>query len=760
MAEERDRRDNRTRYTKNLYEGKRKDVPVRSDDMDTCPEEPSFQKLRDNIKAFLPSSLKPQSVADRGRNISKVRKFSNFERSPPVLCDPNKKDKVLSSEMCSKNPKPSSKFVVSASSVESSSSERTMDDSVVISTVTADNSFVSSGRDVGLHAGDETGQSFKYPKNVDVAKKFLQYKKSLDREWGNYVMNTGLWFRTLVRPSETNPKVVADTSSLFDVVSREGSELNKVLGELGICREKRLNSVVEKIQQAHQKRAMATFGSAYADVMEITACIVGTSSSLVQRPRMKKTVPPSEQIAPVQIPPVRIEGVVADVNMVPPLKKQKKESGKDIRASSKGVNLEAVEQEALDLATRDLIRLDTQNRSNISQLFIAWKLATEVLKLATANRGELVRQHDAEKVVPQEQFEQEKVLQREQFKKEKVLQREQFEKEVAATKQEVEDEAKKAVDIAVASRNKLIQAFYFWGLSREDVDLALAGKYGEIIFPGDDASPVAEQTPAPPVTDDLTKKGKRAIRILFSNIKKEDRKIYAQLEIDLRHACDELEWCKGHNACLEREKVEYVRLLQNSEKRVTLLEARLLDTQQRLQVSQSRLKKKITPKRGKRATDTEHECQMADVIGFYGGELERVKNEFRHYISSCGKDVEVENDKVENMWFAKRDEGGGASTSKPRAEESEEEEGAMINYSREVDNKLHRLKHEMERSVQITNQYRGSLLQEKKSLEARCKDLDDELNKVKTKFYEATLLIAENVTLRVMAMLHGDVEKF
>ncbi|KAF6154096.1 hypothetical protein GIB67_025609 [Kingdonia uniflora] len=36
--------------------------------------------------------------------------------------------------------------------------------------------------------------------------------------------------------------------------------------------------------------------------------------------------------------------------------------------------------------------------------------------------------------------------------------------------------------------------------------------------------------------------------------------------------------------------------------------------------------------------------------------------------------IEVENDKVENMWFAKGNEGGGASTSKSRAEESKEEE--------------------------------------------------------------------------------------
>ncbi|KAF6160015.1 hypothetical protein GIB67_033099 [Kingdonia uniflora] len=685
MVEERNRRDNRTRYTKNHYEGKRKDVPVRRDDIDTCPEEPSFEKPRDNLKAFLPSFLKPQSVADRGRSISRERKSSNFERSPPALCDLTKKDKVLPSEISLKNPKPSSKFVVSASSEESSSSDRTMDDSVVIGIVTADNPSVSSERDVGLYVGDETRQFFKYPENVDVAKKFLQYKKSLDGEWGNYrcmdigndidilyyngtgsevveegflcylnqvayglnipitffqkgVMNALMsfpgqlngnifemmrvcevlnqkWrdcdiarqfvaddvlkyykfnymkdrksgylfsdssrskffdFESSGRPwcddlvmvrgnciqvpgepaleliyknfkEKPNPKVVTDTSSLFDVISREGSELNKVLGELGIRREKRLNSVVEKIL------------------------------------------------------PVGSEGVVADINMAPPLKKQKKEFGKDIQASSKGVNLEAVEQEALDLATRDPIRIDTQIRSSISQLSVAWKSAAEVLKLAATNHGKLVRQHNTKKVALQEQFEQEKVLQREQFEKEMVLQKGKFEKEAAATKQEVEDETKKAVVIA----------------------------YGKIVFPGDDTSlvaeqtlapPVAEQTPAPPVADDPTKE--EVVHL---------RWIVIEMEKALSRARDSI----------------------------------------------NRTQQKITPKRGKRATDTDHERQMADVIAFYGGELDRVENEFRRYISSCGKDVEVENDKVENMRFTKGNEGGGASTSKPRAEESKEEE--------------------------------------------------------------------------------------
>ncbi|KAF6158973.1 hypothetical protein GIB67_042054 [Kingdonia uniflora] len=345
-----------------------------------------------------------------------------------------------------------------------------MDDSEVIGTVNVDKPAVPSGRDGELHVEIDTGQLFRYPENVEVAKKFLQYKRSLDGKWGNYVMNVGLWFRTLVRPDEAvkdgflcylnqvvfglsipqtffqkgvmnvlkscpgqlngnvfemmkvcealnrrwrdggimrqfvaddvlkyykfkyvkdrksgylfsdsarpkffdfesvgkpwcdhlmmvrgnciqvpresalelihkncnetepNPKGAADTSSLFDVVSREGTELNNVLGALGIRREKRLNYIVEKVQRAHHNRAMATSGSAYDDIMEIPACVA------------------------------------------------------DIQASSKGVNLKAVEQEALDLAKRDPIRLDTQIRSSISQLSVAWKSAAKMLKVAAADR--------------------------------------------------------------------------------------------------------------------------------------------------------------------------------------------------------------------------------------------------------------------------------------------------------------------------------------------------------------------------------------
>ncbi|KAF6162111.1 hypothetical protein GIB67_008240 [Kingdonia uniflora] len=633
--------------------------------------------------------------------------------------------------------------MVVSSSKESSSSGRTISDVEASGTIAVDMSVVHSGEDEGLHVGIETGQSFRYPENVDVAKKFLQYKKGLDGKWGNYVMNAGLWFRALVRPGgkiehyqvpsldhwkrnmgigddidisyyngigaegvmnalksfpgqlnsnvfemmrvcealnkrlrdggiarqfvaddvlkyykfkymkdrkngylfsdsarpkffdlesarrpwcdhlmmvsgncmqvpeepalkliyknfneKPNPKGVADTSSLFDIVSREGNELNKVLGELDIRRDKRMNSIVGKVQITHQNRAMATSSSAFDDITEIPAGAASTSISKIDNLKEKRQLPLSEKIYLVQTTRVKTEVVDAAINVVPPLKKQKQESGKDSRASSKGLS-------------------------------VAWQSAVKVLK-----------------------------------------------------------------------------AFYFWRLRKDDVNLAITGKYGEIIFPEEDPSLVAdrpsEQTPDPPVADDTTKEevvhlrgkvsemekalsrvrdsinrtrqGKRMMRILFFDIKKEDRRVQAQLENDLKHAYDELERCKDHNAYLEREKVECNKLLQSLEKRVKLLEVHLLDTQKCLQVSQSRLKRYLMPKRGKCSGKADHERQMADAIEFYGGELARVEKEFRHYILSCGKDVEVENDKVENMWFAKGKEGGGASTSTPRAGESEEEE--------------------------------------------------------------------------------------
>ncbi|KAF6166718.1 hypothetical protein GIB67_005594 [Kingdonia uniflora] len=112
---------------------------------------------------------------------------------------------------------------------------------------------------------------------------------------------------------------------------------------------------------------MATFGSAYDDILEIPACAAGTSSSLVRRPRR--------------------------------------------------VNLKAVEQKALDLAKPDPIHLDTQIRSSISQLSVPWKSATEVLKL------------QKEKVLQREQFKKEKALQKDQFEKEAAVTKKEVEDE-------------------------------------------------------------------------------------------------------------------------------------------------------------------------------------------------------------------------------------------------------------------------------------------------------------------------------------------
>ncbi|KAF6160033.1 hypothetical protein GIB67_033117, partial [Kingdonia uniflora] len=361
---------------------------------------------------------------------------------------------------CAQKIQPSSKFVVSSSSEESSSSDRTMDDSEVIGTVTLDKSVVPSGRDMGLYAGIETrlffrGHRRRIPLLFEPGRIWVEYSPNNFPKGGNECFKELPW----------------------SIKCREGTELNKVLGALGIRREKRLNSIVEKVQRAHQNRVMATSGSAYDDIMKILACVAETE-------------------------------VDATVNMVPHLKKQKQESGKDIRASLKGVNLKVVEQEALDLAKRDPIRLDTQIRSSISQS------TAEVLKVAAADRAE----YEAEKasLVEQlkertalcEQLQKEKVSWSEQLEREKAEQKEQFKAEAADMKKEAEADGKKTFDKVLLDRNNLVGAFYYWGLTRDDVVLTFAKKYSEIIFPNEDASPAAdhpsEQTPAPEA-DDMTK---------------------------------------------------------------------------------------------------------------------------------------------------------------------------------------------------------------------------------------------------------------
>ncbi|KAF6154464.1 hypothetical protein GIB67_028356 [Kingdonia uniflora] len=579
---------------------------------------------------------------------------------------------------------------------------------------------------------------------------------------------------------------------------------------------------------------MATSGSAYADVMEIPACDAGTSSSLVGRHRVKRTVPASEQTTLVQTP--------------------------------QGVDLKAVEQEALDLAKRDPIRLNTQIRSSISQLSVAWKSAAEVLK-------------------------KEKVLQKEQFEKEEALQKDQFEKEVAAIKKEVEDEAKKAVDIVVASRNKLIQAFYFWSLSKEDINLALAGKYNEI-FPGDDAFPVAEQSPAPPVADDTTKE--EVVRLRGKMIKLEkalsrarDSINRTQQDVEVendkvqnmwfakgnegggastskpraeeseeeevedllphtRHKThpqeaeddeqDELVVLSASNKELPAKLQQCLLVVENTTLSNSKLESDMLELQSRLNVvtvelsckdveiltanNEAKLWKKSLKKKKletmavyqqvldplstidkQKNNLLYHQSVVTNNIDllmkqdaeirYMRERLKRLNWDLREARDSCQRKSDCA--KTHEKACPKRDRRLNETINKcnTRIADLDREKQALIlkcmqgnkvfkelhvkykesqrmvdatedeiNYSKEVDKKLQRLKQEMEHCVQITKQYRDSLLYEKKSLADRCKDLEDELNKVKAEFCDATLLIVDNVALRVMAMLHADVEKF
>ncbi|KAF6175011.1 hypothetical protein GIB67_039559 [Kingdonia uniflora] len=236
---------------------------------------------------------------------------------------------------------------------------------------------------------------------------------------------------------------------------------------------------------------MATSSSAYDDIMEIPACAVGTSSIQPRRPKGKKVLPPLEQTTFAQM-----TQAVTEVDAA-------------------GVNLKAVEQEALDLAKRDPIYLDTQIRSSISQLSIAWKSAAEVLKVAATDRAEyevekvsLVGQLKEETTLC-EQLQKEKASWSEQLEREKAEQKEQFKAEAADMKKVLEVDAKKTFDKVMFDRNNLNGIFYYWGLTRDDVALAFAKKYSVIIFPDEDASPVAdhpyEQTLAPEA-DDTTKK--------------------------------------------------------------------------------------------------------------------------------------------------------------------------------------------------------------------------------------------------------------
>ncbi|KAF6144521.1 hypothetical protein GIB67_023967 [Kingdonia uniflora] len=558
-------------------------MPARRDDADTCPEELSFQKLRDNIKVCLSSSLKPQSVADRGRSIYRERKSSNFERSSPVLYDLAKKNKVLPSEMRVKNLKPISKIDVSSSD-DSSSSARTIDDSKVRGTVTVDMPVVvQSGVNERLEEKVEAGDFFKYPADVDVGKTFSKYKKDLARKWRHYVMNAGLSFRTLVRPDgriehyqvpsldqwKRNMDIGDDVEiSYYNGTGVEVIEegflcyLNQVVYGLSIPLNFFQKGVMNALECCPAQLNGRKSGYLYSDsarpkffdfefawrpwydhlVMVRGNCMQVPGELALkllyknfnEKPNPKGVADTSGLFDVVSWEGTNLNQVLGEVRFLPVLRVLRVSNLDDLeekkalplleqttlaqttQAETEGVNLKAVEQEELDLAKRDPIRLDTQILSSISQLSVAWKSVVEVLKVAAADRTEYeveiasLAEQLKERTALCEQLQKEKALWLEQLEHEKTLQKKQFETESAVLMEELKVEGKKSLDSVVTVRNSLVQAFYFWGLKREDVSLVIAGKYGEIIFSEEDPSSVAErpdeQTLAPPMVDDTTPK--------------------------------------------------------------------------------------------------------------------------------------------------------------------------------------------------------------------------------------------------------------
>ncbi|KAF6146091.1 hypothetical protein GIB67_033450 [Kingdonia uniflora] len=329
-----------------------------------------------------------------------------------------------------------------------------MDDSEVIGTVTVDKPAVPSGRDVGLHAGIETGQFCRYPENVDVAKKFLQYKKSLDGKWGHYVMNAGLWFRTLVRPDGK-------------IDHYQMSSLDKWKGNMGIGDD--IN--------------ISYYNGSGAEVIEdgflcyLNQVVYGLSIPLIffQKGVMNTLKSCSSQL----------NGNVFEMMKVcEALNKRWRDGGiarqfvaDYVLKYYKFKYMKDRNSEYLfsDLARPKFFDFESAGRpwcDHLVMLSVAWKSVAEVLKVAAADRAK----YKVEKTSLAEQLKEQTAL-CEQLQKEK-------------------------------------------GLSREDVNFAIVEKYSEIIFPGDDASPVAEQTQAPPVADDTTKEEVVRLRGKVSEMEK------------------------------------------------------------------------------------------------------------------------------------------------------------------------------------------------------------------------------------------------
>ncbi|KAF6149553.1 hypothetical protein GIB67_003701 [Kingdonia uniflora] len=470
VIEPRVRRDNIARNPKHNDEGKRKDVSAAREDADVCHLE-----SRGGNKSRLSSSHNTHLFAEKERDISCERKSCNFERGPPLPSELPRINKALSSGVR-----------VSAGIADCCSSSTEVRDVPVIDVSATEM---------------EAGEFFCCPEPGNEVKWFSKYKRCLDGSWGCYLSHGSKWFRTIVRdngdiehyevPSlkkwkkgkgigqdvevsyynetEPEPKCAADTSSLFDVVGREGTELNQVLGELSIRREKRLNSTVAKIQRGHQNRAMATPSSLFKAATVVPAPVGFFDNALKRGRKGSKTL--AEIVTPEPLAPIT----------------------KDV------VDVKAVAKESADLMRRDPSLLSMKIQSSISHLAASCQGVFEVLMSAHSERAAaeaetaaLIQQLKDQNV----QLEKEKI----QLEGKKLLEKEQFEAALAKQRAELIEVGQQAAAEVVEGRNHLVNRCYHWGLSAKEVELSIVGGYEKVNPFRDDASPAADPTVIPEKT--------------------------------------------------------------------------------------------------------------------------------------------------------------------------------------------------------------------------------------------------------------------
>ncbi|KAF6144335.1 hypothetical protein GIB67_024562 [Kingdonia uniflora] len=150
---------------------------------------------------------------------------------------------------------------------------------------------------------------------------------------------------------------------------------------------------------------------------------------------------------------------------------------------------------------------------------------------------------------------------------------------------------------------------------------------------------------------------RRAMRIVFSSIRKEQIEVQSQLEGGMKGLHDELSQYVEQKISLATRLSKEVVARMKVKTTLRDLSVLLKNTWQRLHKVQMILKEHLHPSRAKVAARTKYECHIDSVTEFYGEELSREEKVFRKFIEECEKDFKVENSKVENLWFI-RGEGG------------------------------------------------------------------------------------------------------